>query len=313
MGAPDADSNQAPSEEGDTWSCAQVGGLLAMLPRVDPVTVRDSFRWNLFAYLEQVAGGNVLALAQHIRCTHSIVQNWLAGSTVPRLESLLRTCRFLNIPATSLFDPSGPTAANIAAAKDAIARAGHRGVAPSRHAKEIRKALRAALDEAVPRSVSDVARSLGYTNTERLYQASRKLCHKIAVRYRQSGRSHWWRRPGATRICDSWRLKEILEQSLKSNRPTSVHQIAASLGYSNDGYVRQKYPELCRGISEKIARERRTWPDHVRSLLEAALDEQPAPTLRDLSRRLGYSHSAVLRAREPALCDRLMERRRTQI
>ena len=169
------------------------------------------------------------------------------------LENLLRTCQFLNVPASSLFAPSGPTPANIAAAKEAIALAGNRGVSPSRHASEIRQALLVALDEAVPRSLSQVAQALGYTNTDRLYQADRKLCHKIAARYRQSGRSHWWRKPGATRICDAAQLKEILERSLKSNEPTSVHQIAASLGYSNDGYVHQKYPEICRAIGAKIA------------------------------------------------------------
>jgi AraC-like DNA-binding protein len=109
------------------------------------------------------------------------------------------------------------------------------------------------------------------------------------------------------------RLKEILEQSLKSDRPTSAHQIAASLGYSNDGYVRQKYPELCRTISEKISLARRTWPDHVRRILANALDEEPPPTLSDLSRRLGYSSSTVLQAHEPALRDQLTARRRVRV
>ena len=311
LGAPDAGTTRVPSEE--AWLCTQVGGLLAMLPLVNPAMVRDSFRRSLTAYLDQVAGGNVLALAQHVRCPHGILQNWLDGVTVPQLRNLLRTCRFLNISVSSLFDVSGPTAVDIAAARASNARTGDRGVSPSRHAREIRKALRAALDEAVPRSLSDVARSLGYTGTDRLYQASRKLCHKIAARYRQSGRSHWWRKPGATRICDTWRLKEILQKSLNSDRPTSVHQIAVSLGYSNEGYVRQKYPELCRAISDKIAAAAQTWPNYRRSLLERALNEHPAPTLKDLSRRLGCSSGTVLRAHEPDLCDRLIARRQAHI
>jgi hypothetical protein len=287
--------------------------LLATLPRIDPVAARDSFRRSLAGYLEQIAEGNVLALAQHIRCPHSILQNWLDGATVPRLENLLRTCRFLNIPASSLFDPSGPTPGNIAAAREAIALTGNRGVSPSRHANEIRQALLVALDEPVPRSLSEVARGLGYTNTERLYQADRKLCHEIAARYRQSGRSHWWRKPGATRICEAARLKEILEQSLKSDRPTSAHQIAVSLGYSNDGYVHQKYPELCRAIGEKIALAKQAQPDYMRRTLEDALHEHPTPTLTELSRRLSYSTSTVLRAHEPDLCERLAAQRRAQV
>jgi hypothetical protein len=167
----------------------------------------------------------------------------------------------LKIPASTLFGPSGPTPGNLAVAKEAFALTGNRGVSPSRSAGELRQAILAAFEEVVPRSLSDVARSLGYTNTDRLYQADRNLCHDIAARYRHSGRSHWWRKPGAIRICEASRLKEILEQSLKSNRPASVHQISASLGYSNDGYVHQRYPELCRAIGEKIALAKQAEPD----------------------------------------------------
>jgi len=317
LGARDADNNRvvadAPSGKDEMWPCTEVGGLLAMLPQVNPVAARESFRRNLVAYLEQVAGDNVLALAQLIRCPHSILQNWLDGATVPLLENLLRTCRFLNIPASSLFDPSGPTPVNIAAAKEAIALAGNRGVSPSRLASEIRQALLVALDEAVPRSLSEVAQGLGYTNTDRLYHADRKLCHKIAAKYRQSGRSHWWKKPGAARICDAAQLKEILERSLKSNEPTSVHRIAANLGYSNDGYTHQKYPELCRAIGDKIALAKQAESPTIRRTLENAIEEQPAPTLKDVSRRLGYSSSSVLRAHAPELCDQLAARHRGHV
>ena len=88
-----------------------------MLPRVDPAAVRESLRGSLIVYLEHIADGNVLALAEYIQCPRSILQNWLDGATVPRLENLLRTARSLNVPASSFFAPSGPTPTNIAAAK----------------------------------------------------------------------------------------------------------------------------------------------------------------------------------------------------
>ena len=135
----------------------------------------------------------------------------------------------------------------------------------------------------------------------------------IAARHRRSGRSHWWRKPGAIRICEAARLQEILEQSLQSNTPTSVHQVAASLGYSNDGYVHQKYPELCRAIGEKIALAKQNGTDKMRRTLEDALHEDPAPTLTKLSGRLGYSSSNVLRAHEPELCEQLSARHRAKV
>ncbi len=211
LGESDTDRKQALSGSATTeeqlWSSTQVEGLLAMLPSVDPGAARESLRRSLVAYLDQVTGGNVLALAQHIRCPHSILQNWLEGATVPRLENLLRTCCFLNVPASSLFAPSGPDTGAHRCRKGSLCPHRQSGRIAISDASELREALLAALDESAPRTLSEIARSLGYTNTERLYQADRELCHRIAARHRQSGRSHWWRKPGAIRICEAARVE----------------------------------------------------------------------------------------------------------
>ena len=295
------------------WASEQIGELLALLPRVNPETSRRYVRRSLTVYLEEVVGGNSAALAQYIHCPRSILQSWLDGRAIPSIESLLRIGWALNVPISNFFVPAGSIAINIRAAKQAISAAGRRNVSPSRHSSEIRKALRIALRDDVPVSLSDVARRLGYTTTERLYQADRELSHRIAARYRQSGRSHWWRKPGATRICDVLRLKEILEESLKSREPTSVHHIAARLGYSNDAYIQQKFPELSAAISRKIAAGRRIRLEAMRRMLQEALNEYPVPTLADLSRRLGCTTSTILRMHESDLCNQLLARRRSFI
>lgn len=147
-----------------------------------------------------------------------------------------------------------------------------------------------------------------YKGTERLYQADRTLCQKISLRHRQSGRSHSWRKSGAPRICEANQLKDILVQSLASNEPTSAHRIAAHLGYANDGYIQLKFPDLCRAIGKKIAKANQRRREATHRALECALQEDPAPTLAQLSRCLGYSSSSVLRANELALCDQLANR-----
>ncbi len=309
LGAPYADSDQSQpsstSGEDQTWSCTQVGGLLAMLPRVDPVAARESLRRSLIVYLEEVAGGNVLALAEYVRCPHSMLHSWLAGAALPRLENLLRIARYLNVPISSFYAPLGPTPTNIAAALQAVAIRGKRSVSPSRHAFEIRRALLAAFDDAVPLSVTEIARRLGYTTTYSLYEVDRAICYKITARYRQSGGRHWWKKPGAPRVCETL-LKEILEQSLSSTEPTSVHQIAVRLEHPNSGYIQQKFPELCAAIGKKIVQAKQDRLQSMRRTLRNALHEHPPPTLTDLSHRVGYSHSAILRRHEPALCDQLM-------
>ncbi len=295
------------------WASGQIGELLAMLRRMNPGTSRKYFRGNLIVYLEEVVNGNIGALAEYIHCPRSILQSWLDGGRMPRLDSLLRIAQALNVSVSSFFVRRVPTAIDIAAAKQATTIARRRNVSPSRHSFEIRKALQIALRDDVPISLSDVARRLGYTTTERLYQADRELSHRIAARYRQSGRSHWWRKPGATRICDVPRLTEILEQSLKSHEPVSVHHIAALLGYSNDGYLLQKFPKLCAAISKKVAEKRHARLDEMRRTLKKALGEHPAPTLAELSRRLGCTTSSTLRMHEPDLCNQLLVRYRKYI
>ena len=160
----------------------QVGYLLTMIPLIDPIGARAALCRSLAAFLDQLTTGNVVALAEYIHCPPSILRNWLDGTTVPTLENLLRTCRFLSVPITSLVASSGPSPANIDAAKEAIARAGSRGVSLCQKKSEVRQALEKALHDPVPLSLSEVARRLGYKSTERLYQADRALCHKIAAR-----------------------------------------------------------------------------------------------------------------------------------
>ena len=48
----------------------------------------------------------------------------------------------------------------------------------------------------------------------------------------------------------------------------------------------------------------------MRRTLEKALQEYPAPTLAELTRRLGCTTSSILRMREPHLCDQLLAHQR---
>jgi len=112
------------------------------------------------------------------------------------------------------------------------------------------------------RSVCRRLREARATKHERLYQADRALCHKIAARHRQSGTAIGGRsleRPG---ICEVARLKEILEQSLKSITPRIGPSIAAELGYANDGYIRQKFPACARNQQESISDEANSFSEN---------------------------------------------------
>lgn len=85
----------------------------------------------------------------------------------------------------------------------------------------------------------------------------------------------------------------------------------STVGYSNDGYLQQRFPELCAAISKKVAEKRRARLDEIRQTLEKALGEHPTPTLAELSRRLGCTTLSTLRMHEPDLCNRLLASHRT--
>ena len=101
-----------------------------------------------------------------------------------------------------------------------------------------------------------------------------------------------------------------MEQSLAQEWPVSPHRIAASLGYANDGYLRRKFPDLCRAIGNKIAVQKAERLANMERFLTKALKEYPAPTLHDLGRRLGYSSSTCLQLHFPALCQQILAHRR---
>ena len=190
LAAPDLKTDKSQSgspTEDERWSWTQVGSLLAILPVIDPIVARDSLRRSLTIYLGEIANGNALAFSEYILCPGGMLRACLAGKELPRIENLLRIARCLNVPVSSFFTPEGPTPVDIAAAKHTVAIGRKRLVLPSRHAREIRQTLQTALDAALPVSVTEIARRLGYTTTYSLYEADRTLCYQITTRYRQSG------------------------------------------------------------------------------------------------------------------------------
>lgn len=293
LGLSHADCDRSPLAEEETWSATQLGSLLAMLPNVDPMAARESFRRSLNVYLNELASGNVLAFAEYVRCPHSMLHNWLTGAAVPRLENLLRIARSLNVPVSSLYAPAGPTSTNIAAAKQAVAVRGKRVVSPSRHACEIRRVLLAALDEDVPLRVTEIARKLGYTTTYSLYEADRKLCYKITARYRQSGGDRRCNGSGTPEACEVHakqgrleRMRRVLRNALHEDPPPTLTDLSNRLGYSHSAFLRRHEPTAC---DQLLARHRASLAKRkadLEKVATAALGETPVPSLRAVCRRL---------------------------
>src|SRR5262249_4392283 len=104
-------------------------------------------------------------------------------------------------------------------------------------------------------------------------------------------------------------IRKVLEEYLASDGPIPpLNRISAILGYAVDGSLRQKFPELCRAFSARIAEQKRMRVTAIEPAVEQALQETPAPSLRQMAKRLGFSAACVLKAHAPGLYDKLKVR-----
>ena len=291
----------------ELYVATTAGELLASCSTAGRLS-RARFSTNLRICIDRLVSGNTKAFAQLTRASSGAVQSWVTGMMRPRLDVLMRVCFHVGIPAVALLT-SRRLAGVIWPGVTAHFPRDDRGVRTSRSSEEVRKLMRAALREDECPSVPELSRRLGYRRYERLYQVDPALCRRITARHRACKRTHWWKQPGAKRICEINTIRSALEQSLVQDPPVSVRRIAMQLGYANGGLIQRKFPDLCHAIAQKLEDRRNRRFGILRQAVEAARFENPPPTLDDLSRRLGFRNSSTLRSWFRGETDRLLEAR----
>ena len=309
----DETSDRIPTEY-QLWVADAMGQLLAQAPQARPETLADRVRGVLEAYTDQFAEGTRAIVAKTVQCSCNAFSDWFYGNWRPRTDNLLRAWYQLKLPVFVIFSPHGPAPllGEESQTKVKIERA--REVSPRRRRERILKGLLAALDEQPPPSLPEVARRLGYATTDRLRAADRARCTQIVINHRRWRRSQGWSISGTKPICKPSQVRGVLEDHLGAEgRISPLHQIAASLGYSDDGQLRSKFPELCRALSAKIARQRAERVAVIKPIFERALQENPPPAVSEVCHRTGLSASHVRKAYAGALCERLKARRREYV
>jgi DNA-binding phage protein len=294
----------------ELWRANAVAELLAAAPELD--ISGAAFKANLRACIQDVAEGNLRAFAKAVQLSRPGVDRLINGKSLPELATLLQICHTAEAPlAVFLADHPVADAATWDQLKQAIQtdRKGCR-VPLARSREQVRAAMRQAIYEQPPPSLSEIAQRLNYRRVEGLRDVDNALSKQLAANYRNSGRSHWWRKPGATRICGQAEILAMLEQSLSEKHPRSVYELAVDLGYVNEGYIQHKFPQLCSAIRQKIRKDREERIGAMESALKNALNDEPPPSLDNLRRRLGYSCSTVLKNHFPVLCNEILTRRR---
>jgi AraC-like DNA-binding protein len=292
----------------EVWRAKEIGELLACAPKLDSLPLGDVFSCNLRACVDAVARGNSSSFAKTCQVSSSAFRSHLLGNNLPTMDVLLRLCRRLDIPFTAFFETDQALAS--AYWKHAAQTVQHEQLAPAyRPAEQLRLLLHEAVQEQPAPSLSEIAARLGYKGTERLYQVDSVLCQQISLNYRRSGRSHRWKKPGARKISEEFDLRRLLEESLAKDEPVSCLKIAAQLGYTNEGYLRKQFPDLCRAIAKKIAVKRSERTSTIERILRDALEEKAAPTLDEIRKRVSYSSSVCLQFSFPVLCRQILRKR----
>ena len=296
------------SDADAVWRAQALGELLAAAPQlISPSAV---FKTNFRACVAAVAESNGGAFAQICHISRPGLMYMWKGRGLPEVGTLLRICHHLNIPLMA-FLVNDPSAAAVywERAKEVVLK-NHRRIPLSRTREQVLVALEAAIHEQPPPSLSDIARRLNFKGVQWLRHAYPVFSKQIVLNYRKSGRSHWWRKPGAVRICERAEIRDLLERSLAEEHSISPGAIAVSIGYANEGCIQNRFPELCRAIREKIRQERKARINAMQIALNNALNDDPPPPLNKLARRLGYASSSVLRIYFSTLCDKILARRR---
>ncbi len=302
-------SDAAPTDY-QLWLADTIGDLLANAAQIQPEHVRDRVGGALVAYADAFTEGNRTAVADIAGCRRGALYSRFKGDQMLRIDALLRTWYQLGIPIACLLEDGHPGLSGDVQVKSSTEIRTARAVAPKRSREQICAALEAALHEQPAPSLNEVARRLGYGTATRLREADRNLCRRIVLNYYRSGRSNWWVRRGAKPICELSRVKKALEDHLASQAPIPpLDRIAAGLGYATDQSLRDKFPDLCRALSARIAKQKSARLAAIGPALEEALQEIPPPSLLELAKRLGFSAACVLKARAPDLYEKVKQHR----
>ena len=300
-----------PPTEFQLWAADAVGQLLSHTSEVQPETLRSRISIILAAYTQEFAEGSCATVAETASCPIGVLYSWLDGTTKPQIENLLRVWHQLRLPVSVMFTPDGIPLLLEEKSRAMIRIRRRREVTPRQSREQITRALERMLAEQPARSLNEVARSLGYATTAALRRANPEACDRIIVNYHRSGRSHWWSRRGARPICELSHVRKVLKDHLRAKgRIPPMNRIATSLGYASESSLHAKFPDLCRALAAKIARQRVARRAAIAPTLERALRENPPPTILDICRRIGLSAVYVRSLDDRALCDRLKARRR---
>lgn len=289
----------------DLWNANEAGRLLATASSLDSAGLRNVLAVNFQACMDLIATG-LCAFAHAAHVPAETLRALIKSDGHPSLSTLLRVSYHLRVPLSTFLerDLSAPPASWVAA-RERLSAAQR----PSRpNPDKIRAALQEATCELPPPRLCDIAARLGYVKPTRLYRVDGGLCRQILSNYQNAIRPA--SKSSSKQFCLPGQVKAALEESLAQEPPAPVEHIAMRLGFADGRSLYRKFPDVCRKIQDKIGKHKDARIAAMEREFNAAMDEDPPPSLGELCARLGWSRPIVLRGHFPTLCKQLLENRR---
>jgi hypothetical protein len=309
LGSPELSSGaKERGNQNDLSLSLAIGGILEILPTVDPKQIGETLRRNVVSYIQQLTGGNVAVL---LRCIpilkESVLSKWLNHLRLPRFETLVRVSTGLGIPLSRLFDPAGPSADDLAIARRSLATVRAQNIQSSPRRPNIRATFLETLSDPDRPSLDHTSVQFGCTRSKHCPETNRKSFQLIDKRHSKShgheNRTERCARPSQRRDL----VKKALLDALESAEPASLRAIAQNAGYSSFSSIRELFPRLIVEVALKVKMHRLNYRKERCRQLEEALVEDPPPSWTTVVLRTGVSGSTLTR-QEPELASQLRVR-----
>jgi hypothetical protein len=305
--------------EYELWVADNIGAVIAASPLLTTAPARQNVTDSINHCRKLLTEGITSVLARVLEARIGLMRSWMVGLGVPPLKILARLSYLTKAPLFKLLTDSADVLKYVTEHPVEVMR--HQVKRPrSLHRRnpislqKVRERMEDALLEIPPPSLVEVAQSLGYRHGSTLRGKSPELSKKITAnyvaseRYRNSVQS--WRRSTVARP-NKESQKRALERELGQQCPATLTEISERLGY-NTYSLTNRFPDLChalvekrrRGLQLQLAERLRQY----RQILEAALREEPPPTLNDVARRFTEFKIGFLHAHFPDECRRLVTR-----
>jgi len=296
------------------WVAKQMGELIARAPGMEADPTINKVTAFVPACIEKLTDGNVCAFARLVEVNQTTVSGWCRNTRgVPRLDLLLRVCYRLGASLCDLLTKES-VSLNHELIDQSLSRMPVIRLQRSHENGEIRGAFLTALKSDSAPSVHEFSASLGYKNSDFLRSKYSDLCKKLTARYRKSDR-YLERKQAPRRILADKTIKDALQKALKEPVTPSLPEIRKRLGYQSKyvgkNVLQRRFPELCQAIRERRAAQRVKYQKHLRRKLKSILREEPAPTLTEVAKRLGFRRYNYLLEHHPDLC-RVIVRRHSE-